>query len=338
MNYIFMDQSDEALVEARKVDHKLNLMNDTYEKKNIYKRDGLARYLSGILYEAKGLLNDAFISYRMALEAYEDYRSDYGTPIPLTLPSDLLRTSKALGLEEEHSHYREQFPDAAWMTEEELGSRSEVIFLGLIGRSPIKEDYFIDVPIPDGVGGTYLGRIAIPKYVALETEIKSAKVHLIPSEGGMIKADDLSGAVSQDTFVMEDITAISKKNLEDRMGRIMARATARAVIKYEAAHSINKAMDLNMNQAAGAQAAGIIIGEIMTKVIPLISEHADNRSWHTLPSEVWMARVVAPPGEYTIVVDYHDRMGRSVARKTYPPLTLTAGKKKLLSHRMPGHP
>jgi hypothetical protein len=338
MNYIFMDQSDEALVEARKVDHKLNFMNDQYEKKNIYKRDGLARYVSGILYEAKGMLNDAFISYRMALEAYEDYRRDYGTPIPLTLPSDLLRTAQALGLEEEHSHYREQFPNAAWMTEEELGSRSEVIFLGLIGRSPIKEDYFIDAPIPDGEGGAYLGRIAVPKYVALGTEIKSAKVYLIPSQGGVMEPADLDRAISQDTFLMENITAISMKNLEDRMDRIKARAVARAIIKYEAVHSIKKVMDINKQKSAGEQVAEIIIDGILTKVIPVISEEADKRSWHTFPGEIWMARVVAPPGEYTIVVDYHDRMGRSVSRKTYPPLTLPAGEKKLLSDRVLGHP
>jgi len=61
LNYVLLNQWDDALVEARKVDHKLNVINDRYDKKNVYKEDAFARYLSGILYEGKGELNDAFI-------------------------------------------------------------------------------------------------------------------------------------------------------------------------------------------------------------------------------------------------------------------------------------
>src|SRR3972149_3931808 len=52
LNYVYMHQWDDALVEARKVDHKLNTLNDKYEKKNVNKEDAFARYLSGLLYEA----------------------------------------------------------------------------------------------------------------------------------------------------------------------------------------------------------------------------------------------------------------------------------------------
>ena len=70
LNYVYLGQWDDALVEARKVDHKLNVLNDRYDKKNVYKEDAFARYLSGILYEGRGEWNDAFISYRKAYETY----------------------------------------------------------------------------------------------------------------------------------------------------------------------------------------------------------------------------------------------------------------------------
>src|SRR5207245_9403545 len=63
LNYVSLDRLDDALVEVRKVDQKLNVFNDRNEKKNVYKEDAFARYLSGILYEARGELNDALVAY-----------------------------------------------------------------------------------------------------------------------------------------------------------------------------------------------------------------------------------------------------------------------------------
>ncbi len=93
LNYVFLDEWDEALVEARRVDHQLNLFNDRYEKKSVYQEDAFARYLSGLLYEARREWNDAWIAYRKAHEAYRTYETQYGTPPPEALESDLLRTA-----------------------------------------------------------------------------------------------------------------------------------------------------------------------------------------------------------------------------------------------------
>jgi len=98
LNYVSLDRPDDALVEVRKVDQKLNVFNDRYEKKNVYKEDAFARYLSGILYEARGELNDALVDYRRAYASYRDYEKQYQTPMPPSLPADILRTAEALGL------------------------------------------------------------------------------------------------------------------------------------------------------------------------------------------------------------------------------------------------
>ena len=101
LNYASMGQWDEALVEARRVDARLNLLNDRYSPKSVYKEDAFARYLSGILYEARGESNDAFISYRKAYEAFQEYQKFYRTPIPERIGSDLITLSKILRLREE---------------------------------------------------------------------------------------------------------------------------------------------------------------------------------------------------------------------------------------------
>lgn len=319
LNYVYLGQWDDALVEARKVDHKLNLFNDKYEKKNVYKRDALAQYLSGILYEVKGEVNDAFISYRKAYEAYGDYRKNYATPLPLPLPSDLLRTTAALGFTEEHREYLKQFPNTRWTTEKELKAQGELIFISYTGRSPVKEDFFIDAPIPKGNRGTYVLRVALPRFVPLLDRVRTAEVHLIPGDGG---GSGSGGAISQRAFLAEDITAIARKNLEDRVGRITAKAIARAVVKYQATREAEK---------TGGPVAGLL-----ANVAAVATEQSDKRSWRTLPDEIQMARLAAPPGIYTVAVEYYDAAGGLIERKTFPPVTLKAGEKRFLGYRILG--
>jgi uncharacterized protein len=318
LNYAYLGQLDDALVEARKVDHKLNLFNDKYEKKNVYKRDALAQYLSGILYEAKGEINDAFISYRKAFEAYGDYRKFYATPLPPPLPADLLRTASALGFTEEYEDYHKQFPNTRWTSEKVLRGQGELIFISYVGRSPVKEDYFIDAPIPNGKRGTYILRVALPKFVPRPDRVGATEVHLIPADNGTGTA----GEISQQAFLAEDITAIAKKNLEDRIARITAKAIARAVAKYQATREAEK---------TGGPLAGLL-----ANVVAVATERSDNRSWRTLPDRILMARLAAPPGNYTVAVDYYDRAGKSIERKTFPAMTLKAGEKRFLGYRVLG--
>ncbi|MBI3597459.1 MAG: hypothetical protein HY203_09930 [Nitrospirae bacterium] len=328
LNYVYLGEWDETLVEARKVDHKLNLFNDKYEKKNVYKQDALAQYLSGILYEAKGELNDAFISYRKAYEAYGDYRKNYGTPMPTPLPADLLRVTAALSFTEEHQDYLKQFPDTRWMTEKELQGQSELVFISYTGRSPIKEDFFITAPIPDGKGGTYILRVALPKFVPLPDKVGTAEVHLIPADGEAASG----GAISQRVFLAEDITAIAKKNLEDRIARITAKAIARATAKYLASRAIRK----EVAKKRGDDSLAGFLADVGTNIYSLASEQSDKRSWRTLPDRIQLARVVVLPGSYTVAVEYYDRSGGLIERKTFPPMTLKAGEKRFLGYRILG--
>ena len=103
INYAVLGQWQDALVEARRIDHRLNVLSDRTSEKNAYRDDGFARYLSGILYESTGEVNDAFIAYRKAYEAFEATRTWSHTPVPSQLRIDLLRTAEALHFTQELS-------------------------------------------------------------------------------------------------------------------------------------------------------------------------------------------------------------------------------------------
>ena len=315
LNYVYLHQWDDALVEARKVDHKLNTLNDKYEKKNVYKEDAFARYLSGLLYEVKYEYNDAFIAYRKAYETYGVYEQDYGTGVPPPLPGDLLRLTDSLHLDEEYNYYSNIFSDTSWVTQDQMTRDGEIIFISLDGHAPVKTDYFIDAPVPDSKGGIYHLRIALPKFVIQPDELEYVEVKLFDSAGSV---------ASQEMFLAEDIAAIAVKDLEDRIGRITAKAIARAAAKYLASLEVRK-------QVKDDPFADFLV-KLGTNIYTIASEQADKRSWQTLPAQIRMARLAVPPGSYTLVAEYYGGNHRLLMKKSYP-VTVQAGEKTFLSNR-----
>lgn len=317
INYALLDQWDDALVEARKVDHKLNVINDRYAQKNVYREDAFARYLSGILYEGRGELNDAFIAYRKAYDTYLTYQKQYRTPIPPTLPADLLRVTDALGLRDEHAHYRELFPSAAWTTQREFRTQAELIVISYDGLAPVKVNEFVDAPIPDGSGGIYILRVAFPKFVPRPTGISGAEVRLVGETGA---------TVSSATFLAEDITAIAQKDLADRIGRISAKTIARATAKY----ALTRTAEHETKKSKGND-SGALVG-LLGNIYSLATEQADTRSWRTLPGAIRMARVPVPPGRYTVEVIPSGAGAAPLSRE----VTLGAGRKVFIAERVVG--
>ncbi len=285
LNYIYLNQPDEALVEARKVDHKLNLLNDKYEEKNVYQDDVLARYLSGILYEMRGEINDALIEYRKAYEISQIYHKNYGTPILPYLNKDLLRTTEALHFDEEFKKYQSEFSGTQWPSSESLRLKGELIVLVFNGRAPIKEDYFIDAVIPEGKEWEgEIVRVAFPKFVARHPKANYYNIHF---------GDKINDC---QTYLIEDIAAIAQKNLADRITRISTKATARAITKYIAGRKLRQ---------EAAKSGNPLVSNLTwlgTNIYSVASEQSDKRSWRTLPGQIQIGRVILEPGEYHIVI------------------------------------
>ncbi len=126
------------------------------------------------------------------------------------------------------------------------------------------------------------------------------------------------------TVLVEDIGAIAIKNLEDRIGRITAKAIARATTKYLASLAIR-----DRAEESGKPLARIL-ADVGTNLYSLLSEQSDKRSWRTLPGQIQMARLAIPPGEYRVEVRYRDTGGNEVFRTTLEPVRVKAGERKFL--------
>jgi len=351
MNYAELGLLDDALVEARKVDHKLSVLNDRNGGKMTYSKDPLARYLSGVLYEAAGNLNDALVAYRLAYDAFQQARKLYGTPLPDILRSDLLRLTEAMGLTDEHEEYRKEFPDITWRPVAETKDLAELIFVAYEGRAPVKQDIFIDVPFSREALGVVLAtkgvvrphynehraaqsvlygltghvvRIAVPKFVPRRSRV-------MPQAEGIV----INGVIQQDAHLvlMEDLTAIAIKDLDERIVRTSAKAVARAAWKYALAEGMRVGVRGAVGKDHGGDLAGAIAGAL-AHIAAIGTEEADKRSWVTLPDRIQVGRVLVPPGTYDIELRYATRAGEMMANQTGSKITVKAGEKRFISTRM----
>lgn len=132
MNYIALGSLEDALVEARKVDNKLNIFNAQYEddKKNVYREDAFIRFLMGVLYEAEGEINDAYISYWKAEDIYKnDYSRNYAVSPPVFLIENLLTLSRELDFHEEFRDIQNEYNDVLFINPIEKKNLAEIFFI-----------------------------------------------------------------------------------------------------------------------------------------------------------------------------------------------------------------
>jgi len=344
LNYASLNRWQDALVEARRIDHRLNVLADRTKGKAGYRDDGFARYLSGILYESAGALNDAFIAYRKAYETFDASRAWSRTGVPSQLQADLLRTADALHLSQEFTEYQHLFPDTVWKSIEEQQRLAQVLVISYNGRAPRKEDQFLDLPISMdalslvllnrgftsgnrqqhqaadsvlyGLNGRVV-RVALPKIVPQKTQVPVDTVSLIPKQGEPVIVR---------TELAQNVTALADKALSERIAGIAVKAVARAAFKYSVAEGATR----GSQQAVGGDLGplvGLAVG-LLTKGYAVASEESDKRSWRTLPDEIHVARTWVSPGDYRVGTA---ASGTGVSTKT---LSLRAGETSIVIQRV----
>lgn len=349
LNYASLGQFQEALVEARRIDHRLNVLTDKANDKTGYHEDGFARYLTGILYEVTGDINNAFIAYRKAYDAYEEMRGWARVPAPAQLRADLLRTSEALHLTNEFEEYRRLFPETVWQPLSAVADLAHVVLISYNGRAPHKEDRYLDLPISldalqlvllnrgfsqsprhqqraadtvlYGLNGRVV-RVALPRLITQKTQVPAEQLTLIGDSGHRVTVRSELG---------QNISSLAEKSLSDRLPGITVKALARAAVKFAMAEGATR----GAQQAAGKDAApwvGLVVG-LLTKGLAVASEEADKRSWQTLPDEIHVARAWVAPGQYRASVQLIGR-GADQTKERERTLILAPGQTTVMIQRV----
>jgi uncharacterized protein len=318
LNYAALGKWEDARVEARVVSQNLDQYNSKYEdKKNAYKDDAFIRWFSAWLRETEAGddagLDDAKIDYAKAVELYQSlYNPTYKAQVPEFVVQDLFRVAEFRGMMDTIEEIRKAFPNVTWPKYKEVKEKGEILFIHENGESPFKRDKFVEAK-----AGTDTIRVAFPEFVAKQHRITYAVVKVEGSD------------VSAQTVLMEPITAIALQNLDDRMGRIMAKAIARAVAKFIA----SKAAQEGGKAIGGTAGAALQLGGAIFGAASNAMEEADKRSWITLPSDIWVGRLRVDPGKYNLAIEYHDGNGNVVKTKKISDIEVGKAGKKIVLDR-----
>lgn len=319
LNYLYLGEHDEALVDARRVELVLDKFNRKYREENqnnplnTYSEDAFIRWFSGYLYgwDQNGqALNDALISFRRALNTYESvYTPKYGTRAPRILIEDYLRAAHYLHFEEDLTELRQKYGNVDFISQSQANTMGEILFMHLNGEAPFKVDRFWSVPFDNKIV-----QVAYPEFIRKHKRIAYAVLRI--------------GNAEATTEVVEDIEAIAIQNLHDRMGRIQGKMIARALAKY----AIAKGTEAGVAAGTKDNGAGAFAG-LLVSIIGAATEQADKRSWLLLPASVDVARVFVPPGVYNGRVDFYASNGRLIESTAFNRLTVKPRSKLFLSHR-----
>ena len=330
MNYIYLHDPQGALVECRKANLRLQKFA-TIDKYNLsYQNDAFIQYMTGLLFEAEGELNDAYISYKDALKGYQAYNENFNFQIPRPLILDLTRLTYHLGYMDEvralSSRYR--LDQSEWKKNSTEGEVIIFVEHGFIARKRQKE---ITIPLlandsTDNVwklsdqmlyrynyhypnyhynNVDYWLKMALPYYQEMPSRIQHVRLS--------------TGDRSTTGIVVEDLNAIARKTLEEKENTILLRTLGRALTKYMISKKIEEESD---------------VWGTLFQWFGVSTEAADTRSWLSLPERIQFIRFSLPSGTVDLSLEFlNARMGLE-ERVVLPNIEVPIGKPLFLKHHI----
>ncbi len=206
MSYGMLGKWEDAIVECRRVNHKLDIMIN--QGKLPYERNAFAKYLTAVMFEAEGEFDDAFVDYRQLLSWRKGDPPDY-------LDVGLLRMAEKQHAEQELEEYKKQFPNPGHYRMNK--GEGEIVFLLEQGKAPMK--------------------VESPTF-RLVPEMRK---RFYTSHFGWLR--DSKGKFRVKTETYYDIEATAIKELAGRIAGIAAKKIAGVVAKELIARQVEKSSD-----------------------------------------------------------------------------------------------
>lgn len=303
MNFLKQGKTEEALVECRRLNIRLQQLSDRYDSPDKYRKDAFIHTLMGIIYESDLDYNNAFIAYRNAMEAYEgEFQALFQVNAPEQLKKDLVRSARLAGFDEEYEKFREKFsiPEQEYPQSE----GGELVFFWHNGLSPIKTEMNIGFAISqnDGMvnfrnserGMNYsfsssgysssqlkslsdldIYRLTLPQYAERSTYYSEASLTLGDSSVHALQ-------------LLEDVNKVAFKCLDERMNLELSKALMRLAVKKASEHAAS----------SKEKWVGVLVG-----MMNQLTESADTRNWQTLPHSIYYARIPLQAGTNSVTLD-----------------------------------
>ena len=327
LNYIYAGNLDSAQVECRRATNLINYFIGEEKDYNFF-GTGFLSHFCGIVFEAAGELNDAYISYKQAATYYQNASEKSGIPMPEDVGHSLVRVSRKLGFTDDYERYQKQYGDPPPLPE----NSGELILFYETGFVPRKRQQTLTFPIlktdkfgEDGdqdeiefartlrkregmvvedVKLEYLLHVAIPVIRSKRPLLSGIKV----SAGGEMAQGQL----------IEDIEVMAIETLKAERTVILIRTLARALLKYLGTRKAGK-----QNEILGA----------LVNLAGVLTEKADTRSWQTLPNQIFMVRMPLPEGGHTLNLSFLNADGQVSGQESLQDVKISRNKIEFLNFR-----
>jgi hypothetical protein len=330
LNYLSLGMFDDAFVEVRRANLKLEVLDRKYGdaarelqsgveedtaavqinydlKKVRFNNDAFARYLSMHMYAADGMMDDARIDYDYLVRAFEEQPFIYNFPMPDVkyLPDSSGNTIVNVVALSGLSPVKEAV-NLRIRTDKDLG-----LVQVLYTDGEKKDSEYGHLPIP--VKADYYFKFALPKVASRESIVYGIRF-LVDSEvvGNLQLIEDVS-MVAEETFqakkvdsevvgnlqLIEDVSMVAEETFQAKKSMIYFRTIARAVFKGLATHKAKQKVDTGGFEGWLKKAA-IDVGVDIT-------ENADLRCSQLLPGRIYVGDFELVPGVYDLRVEWLNR-------------------------------
>ena len=306
LNYLELGKFDDAYVEIKRVNDKLNELNLKYgemvdemnsaedqkvkiEKKKIaFYDDALAEYLSYLVFRTDHERDDARISFEKMLKAMQTQSAVY----PFPKPQFFNEGPKS----RPGSHLNVIAFTCNAPTKIAVGGTITTWdgFITVTDVSGYKNG--VTIPFP-GVKSGYHFKFSIPRLQTKPSKVAKIKVMV-------------NGELLGEPELLEDMGNVAKYTFESHLNIIYMKTLVRAVVKGIAAAEAKKAIK---KQTGANDLFGALIN-IATDIAVDATENADLRCWHTMPQKCYIAEYKLQPGTYDISIHFLANNGQVIKK------------------------
>ncbi len=312
LNYIALGKFDDAFVETRRANLKLELLEQKYaEAAELLQRgsnedtvevtvsydvkpvrfhnSAFGRYLSMHMYAADGKMDDAQIDFDYLKQAFSaqpfiydfefpelKYRAEEGVLLSVVALAGLAPVKEALNLR--------------------IRTDKQLDLVQILYTDPERQDEEYG-HLPMEVSEDYYFKFALPSLQDRPSVISHANVYA---------GENLLGRLQ----ILEDVGKVARETFESKSSLIYIRSVVRAVAKGLLAHKQKKKAD--------SGGLGGWLKKAAIDVAADISENADLRCSRLLPGRILVGDFELAPGEYDLTVEFVGYDGEIVNRQLFP--------------------
>jgi hypothetical protein len=279
LNRYHLGDLEGAMVEIRRLNEKLVILADRYERavetlksahENLnaadleasqFSNSALARYMGILFHRAIGNQDGVRIEHEELVRAFSLAPGVYANPIPSSVIEEL---SVPAGM-------------------------ARLNIIAFTGLSPTKEEHnrMIPLPLPPPNNVT---RVALPRMVSRPQVISRVEVVLDSGEQFYLE-------------LLEDMGAVAMETFRSTYALTVLRSTARAIARTTAA-----AVGTQVAERRGGALAGMAVG-IATRLASEAVEQADIRLSRYFPNHALVGGINLEPGTHIITVNFYGAGG-----------------------------